>query len=149
MTISAIVPSISLFVYILVFGYAQGSEPLSGIFELSKPIYFNRYFQRVESVFIFMWVITSVVAVSILLYFAIASYCKIFNIKNHKPIILPFVFLMYMIALLPKSAIVLSEVHVLFLRQYSLILCYGIPIFTSLIAIIFRKKDKNAAPKKA
>ena len=142
LSLAVLIFSISLLVYTIVFGYAQASEPLSGMFELSKIIYFNRYFQRVESFFIFIWVIASLITVSLSFYISIFIYCKTFNIKNHKPILFPFAFLMYMIALIPKNISELTEINLLFIRQYSMIMIYGIPLLAFLVAIIFKKKDK-------
>lgn len=147
--IIVIMPSITYVVYLMVFGYARGSEPLSGMFELSKLIYFNRYFQRVESFFLFIWVISALINVSTAFYMSIFIYSNIFNIKNHKPIILQFAFLMYMIALIPKNITELTETHILFLRQYSFIIVYGIPVFALLVSIIFGKKEQISNGKKA
>ncbi|MDP4089181.1 MAG: endospore germination permease [Bacillota bacterium] len=141
--ISGFVFSISFLCYVMAYQYTMGKENLSGIFQLSRVIYYSRYFQRVESIFLFTWVISSLLTVSTAFYSSIRVYCQSFNIKNHRPILIPFALLMYVIALQPKNISELIEVNLRFVRQYSLILIFGLPVLVLLIAIIFGKKEDN------
>lgn len=85
--LTGLIFSTSIFCYLMTFGYSSGSENISGIFELSRSIYFNRFFQRVESIFLFTWVISSVIATTVSFYIGVLIYCKTFTIKNHKPLL--------------------------------------------------------------
>ncbi len=138
--ISGAVFSISLFCYMTIFGYASGSENISGIFELSRSIYFNRYIQRLESIFLFIWVISSVLTTTASYYISLLLYCKAFRIKDHKPVLLPFAILVYIVAILPESMQEVTQKNIVFLRQYSLYIMYLIPIAVLFLAIILRKK---------
>lgn len=141
--LSGIIFSITLLAYTITFQYTMGRENLSGVFQLSRQIYFNRYFQRIEAIFLFTWVIASVVTVSTSFFIAINIYCKSFDIKNHRPIILPFFFLVYMVALIPKNISEVIEINMLIIRQYSFLWVFGIPILVLLIAFILRKKGEK------
>lgn len=138
--ISGAVFSISLLCYLMTFGYAVGSENISGIFELSRSIYFNRFIQRVESIFLFAWVISSVISTTASYYFGILIYCKVFTIKDHKPLLIPFAILVFIVAILPASMQVVSQINIAFLRQYSMFVIYVPAIIVLLVAVIFRKK---------
>lgn len=141
--ISGIVFSISFICYLMSHQYTMGRENLSGIFQLSRIIYFNRYIQRVESVFLFAWVISSVLTVAAALYSSIRVYCQCINITDHRPILMPFILLTYVVALLPKNISVLIQVNLRFVRQYSLVLVYGVPIVVLIIAFILGKKESS------
>ncbi len=138
--ISGAIFSVTIVCNIMAFMYNAGSENISGLFELSRAIYFNRFVQRLESVFLFTWVISSLLAVSLIFYISMNLYSKAFNIPNHRPMIYPFCFLLFMVALIPKniSEVILSEIH--FIRQYSLFFVYLVPIIVLLIAVILRKR---------
>lgn len=141
--ISGIVFSVSLICYLMTFGYTVGGENISGIFELSRSIYFNRFIQRVESVFLFTWVISSVVSTTASYYIAILIYCKVFLIKDHKPILLPMAVLAYVVAILPASMQVVTQINIVILRQYSMFVIYIPAILVLLIAVIRRKRGHS------
>lgn len=138
--LSGAVLSISMLCYLLTFGYSQGSENMAGLFELSKSIYINRFIERVESIFLFSWVIASVITVAISFYIAISIYCTAFEIKNHRPLLLPFAFLTFTVAILPKNVSDVIDINLLFIRQYSVFFIHTIPFVMLLIAMIRKKK---------
>lgn len=125
------------------FQYTSGSEHISGMYQLTRIIYFSRFFQRIEAIFLFIWVISSVITVSFLIYEAISSYCRAFHIDNHRPLLIPFSVLTYMITMFPRNITELIEVHVKFARGYSFIILMLIPLLIFLVAVIRRKKGEK------
>ena len=149
LVLSGIIISISVLCNILAFAYTQGSENLSDLFQLSRLIYFNRFFQRVDSLFLFIWVVASIITVSTSFYISISIYCKAFRIDNHKPLIFPCAFLTFMVALIPENISETVEVNILFLREYSAIVVYFIPILVLIISVLFGKKGGKEKVEKA
>jgi spore germination protein (amino acid permease) len=129
---------------IAAFQYTVGSEHLSGMYQLSRVIYFSRFFQRIEAIFLFIWVISSVITVSFVFYLALSSYCRVFNINNHRPLLLPFSILAFMLAYYPKHLAEVIEFHLKVLRVYSSAIMMLIPIMVLVIALIRRKKGDKA-----
>jgi hypothetical protein len=131
--------------YLAHFGYAAGGENVSGMFELSRSIYFNRFFQRVESIFLFIWAIASVVSTAVSFYIGVLIYCKSFHIERHRPLLLPFALLVFITAILPESLQEVININISFLRQSSMFVIF-LPITTVLIiSLIFKKKgDKQS-----
>lgn len=140
---------LTLICYLMTFGYTVGSENVSGVYNMSRLIYYTRFFQRIESIFLFIWVISSVVTISAAFYISLSIYCKTFHISNHRPLIIPFIFLTFMIALLPKNISETFEYHMLFIRQYSGVILYLIPILVLFISLVFRRKGGKAKNVKA
>lgn len=138
--LSGLTFSLTLFCYIITFGYSVGSENISGVYLMSRLIYFTRFFQRIESVFLFIWVISSLVTISAVFYIALSTYCKTFNISNHRPLIIPFLFLVFMIALIPNNISETIQYHMLLVRQYSGIILYGLPVLALLVSIVLGRK---------
>jgi spore germination protein KB len=149
LVIAGVMFGIAYICYLMTFEYTVGSENLSGLFQLSKSIYFNRYFQRLESIFLFGWVISSVVAAAISFYMSISIYSKVFNISNYRPLIVPFAFMIYLVSILPNSLSEVMDINLLFIRQYSLFFVYGIPILVLTISLILGKKGENRNAKKS
>ncbi|WPC44042.1 endospore germination permease [Clostridium sp. JS66] len=144
--LSGIIFSVCFACYITTYQYTMGSENLSGMFQLSRTIYYSRYVQRIESIFLFIWVTASLLTTSTAFYMSIKTYCQSFDIKDHKPLLFPFAFLMYVIALQPKNVSELININLLFIRQYSCYIVFGIPILVLIISLVLRKKGgKNNA----
>lgn len=141
--ISGIAISSVVLFSIMAFEFPMAGEQFSTLFELSRGIYFGRFFQRLESIFLIVWVTTSVLLVTTFFYASISIFCRSFKINDHKPLILPFVFLVYDVALLPEN---ISEV-INFSRNFQKIssswIMYGIPIITLAASFLFRKKGER------
>jgi spore germination protein (amino acid permease) len=149
LALSGVIISATILCSLLAFEYTQASENLSTLFQLSRVIYFNRFFQRVESIFIFIWVIASIINVALAFYMGVSIFCKTFKIPNHRPSILLFAFCTFTVTLLPKSLSEVVEKNVLFLRQYSFFITYLIPLLVLLIALIRGKKGEKIKIEKA
>lgn len=146
--ISGAVYSITFFCYLMAFTYSVGSDSLSGLFELSRSIYYNRFFQRMESVFLFVWVISSLILVSTAFHVAVTIYAQTFKINNHRPLIFPFILLSFTVAILPKNVSELIYYLVEPLRRYSTFLLFVLTAFILLISIIMGKKGAVSSAKK-
>lgn len=142
--LSGVILSICFMFYLASFNYAFAKENISGIFELSKTIYFNRFIQRVETIFLVTWIIPSMITTSIAFYICISIYCKIFNIKNHRPLLMPFSFLVFIVAIIPQNVLELTSINLLFIRQYSLVINYFIPTVVLVISILLKKKGESS-----
>jgi len=149
LALSGIVLMISMMLYIMSFGYTLGQEKLSAFFELSRIIYISRFFQRVESVFLFIWVISSVITVAAAVYIALSTYCKVFRLKNHRPLIYPVEFLVFTVAILPDNVMQLMDINIQITRKYSLFLLYLVPVLVLIISAVFKKKGGSVSGKDA
>jgi len=139
--------SVCLACILAAFQYTVGSEHLSGMYQLSRVIYFSRFFQRIEAIFLFIWVISSVINVSLAFYLSLSAYCRAFQLENHRPLIIPFGILTFMIAFFPKHIADIIEIHVKFVRSYSSFILILIPVMVWVIALIRGKKGGKAYAK--
>lgn len=149
LALSGAIISITCLCELMAFEFPQTSENLSSLFQLSRIIYFSRFFQRIESIFLFSWVIAAIITVSVGFYTAVSIFCKACRVPNHRPGILPFAFFTFLVALLPESLTDTVEINLVFLRQYSILLVYLIPILVLVIAVLRGKKGEDAGNEKA
>lgn len=143
LVLSGLFISAGIFCDLMAFDYTQAGENISGLFQLARVIYFNRFFQRIEPVFIFIWVMASFICVGAAFYISLSIFCKAFRVESHKPLILPFSFLTFMVSLLPESLSEVSQVNIVFIREYSMFIVYLIPILVLMLAFIFGKKGEK------
>lgn len=146
--LSGIIFSLSAVSYIMMFTYVFGAENLSGMFHMSRTVYFSRFFQRMETIFLFPWVVSSLITAGAACYLSLYVYCASFKINNYKPLIFPFSFLIYMIAVIPKNITDFIQNYLPIVRQYSAINNYGIPILVFLVAVITGKRGEKQSVKK-
>lgn len=147
-SLSGIIIAAAAFCSVMAFGYPQAGENVSDLFQIARVIYINRFFQRIESIFLFIWIMSSFVTVGTAFYMSLSIYCKVFHVENHRPLILPFSFLAFMVALEPKSLAEVTQRNISYIRTYSIFVVYFIPILVLLLAVILRKKGVKSRHEK-
>lgn len=130
------------------FQYTVGSEQVSGMYQISRIIYYSRFIQRLESIFLFIWIFTSVITVALGFYLAVSSYCRVFNIDNYRPLLLQFVTLAFLAAFMVGNVTEGIEIHLKIIREYSSAILVGIPVLVLAIALIRGKKGGMVNGKK-
>ena len=106
-TLSIIISSVYLLlvVSIIVFMFpvfVQIDEILP-LFTVASYVEFGSFFQRLESIFLFIWMLGFICYLSIVLEFSMLIFKKLTKIKYMRPIIYPFGLTMLGISLLPKN----------------------------------------------
>jgi spore germination protein KB len=125
------------------FQFTSGGEHLSGLFQLSRTIYYSRFIQRLEAVFLFTWVFAAVLTVAVVFYISLKAYCRAFQIFDHRPLIFPYIFVTGALISLPKNLPEVLQVHVQFTREFSFLLLFTIPVITLVFAVILKKGQKG------
>ena len=134
--------SIILFMFISLM-YTNQIMPL---YSAARHIEFGNFFQRLESVFLLIWILQMVCYLSIVSKLSIFIFKKITNIQDEKPIILVFGLLIFAISLFPKNYAI-SKFIENYLYHYMVI---GISIILGLSILILaylkkrKKKELNA-----
>ena len=125
--------------FTLSFGYAAGREKLLPFFEMARLVYLSRYIQRIEAIFILLWVIFGVLAIAVNIYMMLYIVTRIFNMPSLRPLIPLAVFIMAQLAMLPPDAGTTVEINNLVMRTFKPTILYGIPLLL-LAALFIRKK---------
>ncbi len=100
---SALIRVFSVVVFIMVFGSAVGGEKLLPFYELARLIYLNRYIQRLEAIFILLWVIIGIIAIAICLYGSLYVIAKLLKLPTIRPLIPLAALGMMQLAMLPQD----------------------------------------------
>jgi len=137
--------SILSLIFSVIFTLKSGEE--FPIYLLSRSIEFGRFVQRVDAIFIFIWTLSSIVFLSINIFFCIQIFRKITNIEDTKTINYTMGLLLLAISIIPSSFSVLINYLEAIYQVISLILIF----FLSLILLFganlklkhINKKKKN------
>jgi spore germination protein KB len=143
---SGIIFVISFLCITMFFPYAVVQELLSPMYVVASIIEYGRFFQRLESLFIFVWSICSVVSISLLFYSSLAVYCHIFRITDKRPVILPYGIIFFSFCMIPESYATLSDVLSPKIYIWGWIMIY-IPVIIALVISRIRgmKGGENSA----
>ena len=117
-------------------------DEIAPLYSATRYIEFGTFFQRLESVFLLIWMILFSCYLSITVKFSIYIFQKITNIKDTRIIMIPFALCIFAIALLPKNYAI-SKFYETDIYPY---LVWGLVFIISISILIFaniKKKRKK------
>jgi hypothetical protein len=97
--------------YILSFPYPSNLEPFLPMYQMARLITYGRFFQRIESVFVFIWATAALMYLTVNFYFMVYVLSRIFDMKYLRPLILPCAILVFSAAFIPPNLISVLNVE--------------------------------------
>ncbi|KUK53014.1 MAG: hypothetical protein XD78_1543 [Desulfotomaculum sp. 46_296] len=119
----------------LTFPKAVFTELTIPMLALTRSIEFGTFFHRFESIYVFLWSISAILAVGINLYIFTSIYCKVFRITDQKPLVLPLGVIIFSLNILLPSSTGIVCLLKLF-RNHSCLIYFGMPILALLVAAV-------------
>lgn len=121
---------------LFIFTFFTNVSEISPLYTATRYIEFGSFFQRLESVFLLIWILVFACYLSIVIKFSIGIFQKITGITNKKPLIDIFGLLVLSIALIPKNLAISqsfeAKVYPYLMIAIVLVLGIGILIFANL-----------------
>jgi spore germination protein KB len=129
-----------ILVYTMVFGIAGGAEKTMPLFELARLVYLNQYLQRIEALFIIVWVMFGLLAVAGSLYIGLYLIAVLLKLPTLRPIVPLGTILIANLAMMPPDIGYALQVD----QQLIALFNVGIYAFpTLLFAMAWRKKRRK------
>ncbi len=133
---------------LFIFTFFTDVNEISPLYTATRYIEFGSFFQRLESIFLLIWILVFACYLSIVVKFSMNIFQKITGISNKKPLIDIFLVLILSIALIPKNLAISqsfeSKVYPYLMIGIVLVLGIGILIFAN---IAKKKQIHNANTK--
>lgn len=104
--------SIANGIYVASFGSLIGAENLLPFYEMARLIYLNRYVQRLEAVFILLWVMSGILGITVCLYGSLYILTRLLKLPTPKPLLFPLGLIMINIAGIPPDVGSVSELEI-------------------------------------
>ena len=133
--ISLFTKSLSILVFTLVFGTAIGQERTLPFYELARLVNLGRFIQRVEALFIILWVIVGVMAIALHIYIGIYLYTRLFNLPTMRPLIPITVILVSALCSLPDDIAAVLELERTLTHTFFDGGLYAIPILLLILSV--------------
>lgn len=138
--LSGILISVSILSFSLTFPYYIAREITAPMYQMGTMISYGRFLQRIEPIFLYIWLLSSYISVTAMFYGFLSIYCKIFWIDDLRPIVIPASVILYSFSILPAdfSSVVYGSVQSL--RNYGWIVYFVLPLIALVIAVLTNKK---------
>lgn len=101
---------VSSLIYILTFSYPSSLEPFNPIYQMARLINLGRFFQRIESMFVFIWAMAALLYITSVFYLAVYVIAKATGLKYMRPIIMPLAVIVFSAAFLQPNLISTIEI---------------------------------------
>lgn len=137
---SAIIRSVAFAVYVALFAVNIASEKILPFFDMTRLVYINRYIQRIEALFILLWVAVGILGIAVCLYGALTIIAQLFRLPTFTPLLLPLGIIMITVAALPMDA---NQTLLLNKILFSRILAPGFVITTLALLLAAKLKKRR------
>jgi lysylphosphatidylglycerol synthetase-like protein (DUF2156 family) len=135
---------IILLVMNLTFHWDTMAENTLPFHRLARNIYFGRFFQRVESLFVIIWSVVAFIKIAATLYGASVALARTLKLPDYRPLLWPLVIIMFILSILPPDLPTAIKLDNDWLRTYALIPNY---LLSLLILAAFRLRRRGSREK--
>lgn len=142
-TFSAIYLFFSVVSLLMMFPFLPSTEQVMPLYLLTRYIEFGRFFQRLDAIFLLIWIISIISYLSIVSSFILEIFKKITNIQHTKPIIWLVALILFDISLIPKNLIQIRFLTNSIYKYILLIVTFLICPIILILANIKLKKQKK------
>lgn len=136
------IKAISILVFIMVFGVTTAGEKTLPFFEMARLVYLNRYLQRIEAVFIILWVIGGLLGIALSLYVGTYLITRLFNLPALQPLIPLSAYIVAQLAMLPPDIATVIRLDNFIVSNFFTLALFGITALLLTATIIKAKKRR-------
>ena len=112
------------------------------LYSVARYVEFGSFFQRLESLFLLIWILEIACYLSITTSLSLSIFKKLTNIKNTKPIVYIFALLTFSIAMFPKNYAISQFIESTIHRYFSIGITFILGISILIIGNIKKRKKK-------
>ncbi len=129
-------------IILLMFISLMYTNQIMPLYSAARHIEFGNFFQRLESIFLLIWILQMVCYLSIVAKISISIFKKITNISDEKPVIFVFGLLIFAISLLPNNYAI-SKFIENYIYHYMVIIISIFLGISILLLAYFKKRRKK------
>lgn len=142
---SILLKSATALVLTMIFGTSVAIERTLPFFEMARMIFLNRYIQRIESIYVILWVMVGIFGIAISVYMGLYLMTRLVNLPTMKPLIPIVIILLAQLAMLPHDLSSVLVFESIMVRGYYLIGIYFIPLLLFMATLLKEKKGTKCA----
>ncbi|MGE5607047.1 MAG: GerAB/ArcD/ProY family transporter [Bacteroidota bacterium] len=129
----------------MVFPPPVAAEHTYPFYEMARSIYFGRFYQRIEFIFILVWITMVLFSLSLRFYFTTIGLARIFRMPYYQPLLGMTALAVLAVALLYHNYTTTVYLDNLIRGRWAWVPAFLVPSFIYLTAVVSRKRGKNNA----
>jgi len=144
-----------LFAILITMGFFMGTVATFGVYEtarmawpvieLVKMVRIGEFLERVESLFLSVWLSIAFINVSVLAFCSVSGWTQLFKVKNYRKLTYPIMVLLLGLSLWPKDLLdVLGLYRMNF--TYGFVITLLIPLFILGVSLFHKGEKENVSP---
>lgn len=141
--ISAVYLFLSVICLLMMFPFITFSDEMLSVYLLTRLIELGRFFQRVDAIFIFIWILSTFSFLSMTIELVNKIFKKLTKIKNYKEITYSICFIVFSIALVFKSTSDMKFIQTTILKYIVILLVFVISLIILILANLKLKREKT------
>lgn len=126
-----------------IFSSTSENEPINSLLLLARQIEFGNFMQRIDALFIFLWILSFFSYLSFVIFMINRIIKKITNISNERMISFSTCSILFGLALIPNNIFKITFIENTIFRYFVLIFMFGICLFILFSANIKKRKVKQ------
>lgn len=139
--ISAIYLFLSVICLLMTFPFIAFSDEMLSVYLLTRMIEFGKFFQRIDAIFVFIWILSTFSFLSITVSIINNILKKLIKIKNHREMSYSICSIIFSIALCFKSVVDMKYIQNTILKYFVIILVFIISLLILIFANLKHKKE--------
>lgn len=130
---------------LFMFSFFIKTDEIMPLFSAARHIEFGSFFQRFESIFLLIWIISFCCYLSITCKFSAHIFSKIFKLSDINPILSIFVILIFGIAILPKNYAISNLFETDIYRYFRIVIGFILGISILILANLKKKPNEKVS----
>ncbi len=141
--LSAIYLILCVATLLFMFSFFMNTNEITPLYNATRYIEFGSFFQRLESIFLLIWILAFACYLSITSKFALSIFKKVTNIETKKPLIDICGILIFGISLVPKNYAISDKFETQIYPYFVLAITFALGISILILANIMKKRRAN------
>lgn len=141
--ISTIYLTVSVLCLLLVFPYVTTPDGPTSIYLFTRTIEFGDFLQRIDAVFVLLFILSTLSYLSITLFMTLSVFKKVTNIEDSKAMTYCFATLIFGLALIPKNVFEVKIVNTTFFRYFVIFFAFLFSTIVLFFANLKKKKEEK------
>ena len=142
-TISAIYIFLSVICLIMMFPFISFTDEMLSIYLLTRLIEFGKFFQRVDAIFVLIWILSAFSFLAITIEFINRIFKKLVKLKTHKEMSYSISAIIFSLSLAFENLSQIKDMQTIVLRYFVIVLVFVISIIILILANLKLKKEKS------
>ncbi len=134
--LAALIFSVVVLVFLGIFTVAPMGKIPFPLYQLARVIYVGRFVQRMESIFIFLWVAAAVIKMGFGLWLAAYLYAQAFDMPVYRPLLAPFSLLLYVLSFLPPDFPTVLAISAQIFEPYGWTVSVALPVLLAILVAL-------------